>query len=106
MFRRKLKNRIKSLEEKVAHYDKRFDEALNEVEFLRMQNKDLHNRLMSYASQAFQNYNSIKNSETPAHHPTFVNPLGQIESMEAVTEQDKKDKADALNQVRNIIGAC
>ncbi len=76
-----------------------------EIEFLRVQNKELMDRVMAFSGQAHQNFLSrdLVASKVPA--PTYLDEItGQIVSMEAETEEEKKEQAQALEMLSKVAG--
>jgi hypothetical protein len=74
----------------------------SEIAFLRSRVVDLEEQVMSFVSQAHSQWQSTKHLDTPMPL-TYVGQFGVIESMEAVTEQDKQDKASAMDQINAIM---
>lgn len=73
-----------------------------EIDFLRAMLRDAQNRIMAFTEKSLENYSYAK-EETPSN-VLYPSVLGRIESMEAETEEDKKNKEDAKKQFMDIIG--
>jgi hypothetical protein len=80
-------------------------ETLREdIKFLREQNKELTERVMSFSGQAHQAYitRDIGGMAVPA--PKYLDEItGKIESMSSETEEEKKDKEQALEMIGKLL---
>lgn len=75
-----------------------------EIDFLRKQNSDLLERVQSFSGDAYKAYLARDVSKNPVPMPSFLNPLGFIQNMDAKTDEEKKQKKEAIGQVLEIIG--
>lgn len=79
----------------------------SEVLFLRGLVKDLSDRLMSLSGESFQKFNAEKRLEEAlkeeANGPTTT-LIGKIEGMEALNEQDQRDKEQAIEFAESLLG--
>ncbi len=66
--------------------------------------KDLLDRFMALNERAFQIFKAEKRMETPPPAPVFMDPLGKIQSMEAMTKEELQQKADAESEIRAVLG--
>lgn len=89
---------------------KRSKKLQSEVEFLRarikdleLQLKDAQDRVMSFCEQQFAHYMTKKQVAGEIQEPTFIDPLGQIQNMEAKTPDEEKEKAQAESQMMAIL---
>ena len=77
-----------------------------EISFLRGQNKELTERVMSFSGQAHQAFitRDLAKFETPV--PSYIDEItGKVVKMDAVNEEEKEQKAQALNQIGQLLGA-
>ena len=84
----------------------RLDEArVSEIEYLRGRVKELEEKLLMYSDQAFQNHLATQSLNREMPPTQFVDPIGQIQNMTAETEEEKRQRAEAVEQARSILGA-
>ncbi len=75
-----------------------------EIERLSSMVQDLQNRLMSFVPMAMEIYTYAKNQVEPSTQTVGMMGLGRIESMNADTEEEQKQKEAAKSQFMDIIG--
>ena len=101
----KLQDRYDVLEAKFKALESVFNSSFKEIDFLRIQNKELHDRLISYATQAFNNFVALKAHDEPAEAPMHITPSGILESMEALSDEEQIQKNAARKQIQGLMGA-
>jgi len=75
----------------------------SEIAFLRAENTQLKDRLLALIGDSFVNYKSMQIAETvPA--PSGVDLMGRLQSMEAITEDEKRQKKLAETQIKQLFG--
>ncbi len=92
-------------EETIKVLEAMIEKQQEEILFLRGMVKELQDRLMAFNERAFNVFKQgdLMKAEVPA--PTYVDPLGMVQSMAANTEEEKKQKQEAMEQVTQILGA-
>jgi hypothetical protein len=75
-----------------------------EIEFLRKQVNDLQDRLMALVGDALYKFNARDLAKQQVPPPVYVDILGQIQSMAAETEEEKKQKQQAIDEINEILG--
>ena len=73
-----------------------------EIKRLTEQNQKLIDRLLAMTNR--DAYWDIKSIEEPVEAPKFVDPLGKIESMEAKTPEEIKEKEESLKYFTKVWG--
>lgn len=77
-----------------------------EVVYLRSLVADLLNRLLEFKAQGQGvGFTPIEAGATPPPYPQGVDmALGKVLSMEAKTEEEKKQKEEAVSQIKTLMG--
>lgn len=65
---------------------------------------DLQDRLMSFAAAAMETYTYAKNQSEPNTQTVGMAVMGHIESLNAETEEEIKQKAAAKSEFMSIVG--
>lgn len=76
----------------------------SEITYLRKLVDDLHDRLMAFNESAFYKYQTKDLLKKTIPQPRSMNFMGEIESMEAKTDEEKVQKAEAIKEIREILG--
>jgi len=76
----------------------------SEIEFLRKKVGDLEEKLLSMVGDSLSKYQQKDFYSTPTPPPTYMDPLGHLMRMEATTDQEKKEKSMAIDQVQALLG--
>lgn len=76
----------------------------DEILFLRSQLKETQDRFMAFNEGAFYKFQARDQMKAPVPPPSSMNLSGEIESMEAKTDEEKEQKKAALEEIRQLLG--
>lgn len=75
------------------------DSLKEEIQYLRSENKDLKDRLMAFASEAFHAYQSKGDINAQMPLPAYVDDSGNIVQVPIAELKTTKDAVDVLNDL-------
>jgi hypothetical protein len=75
------------------------DRQEKRIQQLEAREKEIQDRFFAFCEESYR-----LQHVPPAPSPTFIDPLGQLQSMEAVTEDEKKQKKQAIDEMMSIMG--
>jgi hypothetical protein len=75
-----------------------------EIQYLRGMLKDAQDRIMAFSESSLDRYELKKAHDETVEAPKMLGVMGMIESVEATTPEEQKQKEQAQDELRQIMG--